>query len=334
MYILKEVYPDIYQLEIPLVGNPLKAINSYIVLGDVIDEEMNYRECLVVDTGFNAPECRQVLLDGLKKLELSLENTKLFVTHLHSDHSGLAAELNKSGVAIYTGEIDGKMINQMTQSEYWAGFQKKAVMMDLLRDHVDFGHHPGYKYCPKTEIEYTGLKEGDSLKVGSFDFKILDIPGHTPGHIALYDENKKLLISGDHILDPITPNIAFWGFEWNILEVYFDSLEKVKNLEVDLVLSSHRKIITNHRVRIDELRAHHEERLEEVKAIIGSWTSIRDTASKMHWSLRAKDWSEFPDPQKWFASGEAMSHLEYLYIKGHAQRRENNGILEYKAKAE
>ncbi len=59
--------------------------------------------------------------------------------------------------------------------------------------------------------------------MGDYKFTVIDIPGHTPGHIALYDPSKKVMISGDHILDPITPNIAFWGFEWNILDVYFKS---------------------------------------------------------------------------------------------------------------
>ncbi|MEA3422313.1 MAG: MBL fold metallo-hydrolase, partial [Bacillota bacterium] len=92
---MKEIYEDIYQVEIPLLNNPLKAINSYFIIGE--------EECLVIDTGFNAPECRKALLDGLDELNIPLGNVKLFVTHLHSDHSGLAAELNKLGVEIYTG---------------------------------------------------------------------------------------------------------------------------------------------------------------------------------------------------------------------------------------
>lgn len=320
---MKEIYEDIYQVEIPLLNNPLKAINSYFIIGE--------EECLVIDTGFNAPECRKALFDGLDELNIPLGNVKLFVTHLHSDHSGLAAELNKSGVEIYTGKIDGEMINQMTKDSYWEDFQKRAVMMDLIKDGIDFGHHPGYKYCPKAEIEFHGLEEGDEIKIGKYNFKVIDIPGHTPGHIALYEPDNKLLISGDHILDPITPNIAFWGFEWNILDVYFKSLQKIKSMEIDLVLPAHRKIIKNHRKRIEELRGHHEERLEEIEAIISEeWVSIRDVASRMTWSLSVKKWTEFPDPQKWFASAEAMSHLEYLYLSKRADRRENGDILEYR----
>lgn len=320
---MKEVLKDIYQIELPLVGNPLKALNSYIIVGE--------EECLVIDTGFNVPECRKVLLDSLDELGMSLDKVKLFITHLHSDHSGLAAELNQSGVEILTGKFDGEMINLMTLDSYWKGFHAKAEMMDLLKDGVDFGHHPGYKYCPKTEISFTGLEEGNEVIIGQYRFQVIDIPGHTPGHIGLYEQNHKLLISGDHILDPITPNIAFWGFEWNILQVYFDSLKKVYDMDVDLVLSAHRKVIHDHRKRINELIQHHEERLLEIEAIIqNDWTSVRDTAAQMKWALTIKDWNGFPDPQKWFASAEAMSHLEYLYSKGRADRCYVNGIYQYK----
>lgn len=326
---MNEVMKDIYQVEIPLKGNPLKMVYSYIILGAEKDKG---RECFIVDTGFNSEPCKNALYTALEDLGLSLDLATLIVTHLHSDHSGLAAELNQSGTVVMTGRVDGEMINEMTKDSYWEAFAKRADMMDLRKDGVTFGGHPGYKYCPKNPIKFKSLVEGDLLKMGQYSFEVIDIPGHTPGHIALYDKNHKIMISGDHVLDPITPNIAFWGFEWNILDVYMKSLDKVRAMDLGKILPSHRKIIENHQERIDQLKEHHQERLEEVGRIIEDWTSVRDTASKMHWSLRQNVWTDFPDPQKWFASGEAMSHLEYLYVMGEADRRERNGILEYKMK--
>lgn len=326
---MNQVMKDIYQVEIPLKGNPLKMVYSYIVLGQGEGKE---RKCFIIDTGFNSEPCKTALYKALDALDLRLENAVLVVTHLHSDHSGLAAELNQHGTTVMTGQIDGEMINEMTKDAYWQAFAERADMMDLKKDGVAFGGHPGYKYCPKNPINFKPLVEGHVLKMGDYSFEVIDIPGHTPGHIALYDAEKKIMISGDHVLDPITPNIAFWGFEWNILDVYMKSLDKVRAMEIEKILPSHRKIIEDHKTRIDELKEHHKERLEEVGQIIEDWTSVRDTASRMHWSLRQKSWIDFPDPQKWFASGEAMSHLEYLYVAGRADRRDRNGILEYKMK--
>jgi glyoxylase-like metal-dependent hydrolase (beta-lactamase superfamily II) len=325
---MNEVLKDIYQVEIPLKGNPLRAIYSYIIKGQ--DANGNPM-CFIIDTGFNAPACRQALEEALDALQVDLKMSKLIITHLHSDHSGLAAALSLGGVEVMTGNVDGQMINDMSTEAYWDGFKQRARMLDLEKDGVVFTDHPGYKYCPKKPIDYTPLSEGDTLEIGGYTFTVIDVPGHTPGHIALYEKTHKFLISGDHILDPITPNIAFWGFEWNILEVYLKSLDKVRAMDVEKILPAHRKIITNPVERIDALKAHHVERLEEVQALIGDYTSVRDVAAAMKWSLRQKDWTDFPDPQKWFASGEAMSHLEYLFITKRADRIEKDGILLYKS---
>lgn len=60
--------------------------------------------------------------------------------------------------------------------------------------------------------------------------------------------------------------------------------------------------------------------------------TVRDTAAAMHWNLRYDRWEDFPNPQKWFASGEAMAHLEHLYLTGKAERSTIDGVLYYKLK--
>lgn len=318
----KKVYPNIYMKEIPLPNNPLKALNSYII----VSEDKN----LIIDTGFNRKECKEALMEGIKELNLDLNKTYLLITHLHADHSGLAAELNQRGAKVYAGEIDGEMINQMSKSSYWEVFNEYKILFDLEKDNLSFQDHPGYKYCPKEDIDFISLKEGDTLIIGDYNFEIIDIPGHTPGHIGLYERKHKLFFGGDHILDSITPNIAFWGFDEDILAVYFNSLKKIYDYNIDFLFPAHRNIIKDHKTRIKELLAHHNERLEEIKEIIQNENmTVRDVASKMHWDIRAKSWEDFPNPQKWFATGEAMSHLEHLVFIGEAEKTEIDGILYY-----
>jgi glyoxylase-like metal-dependent hydrolase (beta-lactamase superfamily II) len=320
---IKKIYHNIYSNEIPLPNNPLRAINSYIILS----EDRN----LIIDTGFNRDECREALFNGIKELNIDLNKTDLLVTHLHSDHSGLAAALNKEGVKIYAGKIDGGMINRMTEVEYWEKFKAYGEMFGLMKDNMTFDDHPGYRYCPKEPIEFTPLEEGDTIHIGEYSFEIIDIPGHTPGHIGLYEKKHKIFFCGDHILNKITPNIAFWGFQYgDILSVYFDSLRKVYEYDIDHLFSAHRSIVEDHKKRIDELLEHHEKRLDEIIEIIkDDKKTVRDIAADMHWDLRYDCWEDFPNPQKWFASGEAMSHLEHLVAIGRAKRTEEKGILYY-----
>jgi len=319
-----EVYPRIYKHEITLPGNPLKAVNSYIILS----KDKN----LIIDTGFNSKECKNSFMDGIKSLNIDLNKTDLFITHLHSDHSGLAAALNREGVNVYTGKIDGKMINDMSEDEYWKRFEEYAVMFDLAKDNIAFDDHPGYKYCPKEKIEFISLEEGDIIEIGDYSFEAIDIPGHTPGHIGLYERKHKIFFCGDHILDKITPNIAFWGFDQDILAVYFNSLKKIYEYDIDYLFTAHRNIVTDHKKRIDELFKHHEARLGEIMEIIKDGKkTVRDIASKMHWSLRYDRWEDFPNPQKWFAAGEAMSHLEHLVSTGKAEKTSEDGVLYYES---
>ena len=321
----EEIYPDIFKLEIPLPNNPLRALNSYIIKSE--------GRSLIVDTGFNTEEGRQILWAGLEETGASLGSTDLLVTHHHADHTGLSAALSREGAIVYSGETDGRMINEMTGLKEWTKLDGFIKIFGLEKDKVSFIDHPGYRYCPKEPVEFRFVREGDRIAVGQYSFEIIDIPGHTPGHIGLYESKHKLFFCGDHILDKITPNIAFWGFDQDILAVYFDSLRKIREYDIDYLLTAHRNIIRDHKRRIDELLVHYKKRLEEVEEIIRNGpVTVRDTAASMHWEIKCSNWKDFPKPQKWFASSEAMSHLEHLYCKGRAERWTVEGVLQYKLK--
>lgn len=319
---MNEVYPSIYQLEIPLPGNPLKAINAYLIKGITRN--------LIIDTGFNIEEGRAILTGAMQALGMTYENTDLLITHLHSDHSGLAARLGNEGMGVYAGRIDGALINEMAHPGYWKRFEELNILMGMEQDAITFEEHPGFKYCPKTPVDFMLLNEGDILDLGNFRFSVVDIPGHTPGHIGLYDPAQKIFFGGDHILDKITPNIAFWGFEQDILAVYLQHLDKVRVLDIDTCFTSHRNILRNPRERIDALKSHHAKRLQEIEVIISSGPhTVRQTAAAMHWDLRIDTWELFPPNQKWFAGGEALSHLEHLVATGRAVKTIDSGVLYY-----
>jgi len=317
---ITEVYPNIFKNEIPLPKNPLKAINSYII----ISENRN----LIIDTGFNTSECLTELLKGLEELNIDLNKSDLLITHMHTDHSGLAHVLKKRGVqVVYFSQIDGDISNQTS---------KRDEFFKLLNQLLGFNKNSEIKFgkefgVDRTEsLEFSPLSEGDKLDIGDYCFEVIDIPGHTPGHIGLYERNHKLFFCGDHILDEITPNITFWGFEQDILATYFKSLNKVFEYEIDYLFTAHRNILRDHRKRTTELLRHHEERLKEILSILsdGRKTPI-EMAASMHWDIGHKKWSDFPPSQMWFASGEALSHLEHLVHIGLVERLINEGVLLY-----
>ena len=128
-------------------------------------------------------------------------------------------------------------------------------------------------------------------------------------------------MAGDHILNDITPTIQLWSDDWNPLKEYLSSLDKVYKFDIELLLPGHRGIFRNARERIQELKEHHHKRLDEIVSILekGSQNAFQ-VASQMSWEIMYDSWDLFPITQKWFAIGEAISHLKYLEEKGTVQR--------------
>jgi len=322
----EQVAKNIYRIIIPLPDNPLKSLNSYFIKSET-------GRSLLIDTGFNRPECSSVIEAELKALGVKMEETDLFITHLHSDHCGLLATLRDKGSKVYTGEIDGYLINYETQQQYWDELDDLFVHYGFPK--AKFGRntdiHPGRKFSNEEIIDFIYLTEDDILSVGEYHFRPVLTPGHTPGHMCLYDEEKKLLISGDHILGDITPNICIELSMENPLKLYLESLDKVAKLDVETILTAHRRPVPNMMDRINELKKHHDRRLAEVvRYLDDEWTTAYKMAQLMTWKIRCKNWDDFPEPQKWFATGEAVAHLQYLADKGLAERQEIDGIICYR----
>ena len=102
-------------------------------------------------------------------------------------------------------------------------------------------------------------------------------------------------------------------------------------LEVNELLTTHGIPVDDMHQRIAELYHHHEVRLAEVVKILGDeWKNAYETARDMTWEIDCRNWDEFPAPQKWFATGEAISHLQYLYFTGKVAREEQNGVYHYR----
>jgi glyoxylase-like metal-dependent hydrolase (beta-lactamase superfamily II) len=138
------------------------------------------------------------------------------------------------------------------------------------------------------------------------------------------------MIAGDHILGDITPNIQCWSDNTNPLKQYLASLDKVYDLKVDLVLPGHRRLFRNYRERIEELKAHHQNRLDEVRQILntGPKTAFQ-LAAGMQWDIECDSWEQFPVAQKWFATGEAIAHVRYLEAKHETKRETHSQFITY-----
>ncbi len=318
---IKEVYKNIYKVIIPLKGNPLKSINIFVI--------KNGDESLIIDTGFNTEEVIEYTENYIQNLNIDLNKSTLYITHLHSDHAGLANFFFKRGAKICMPEVDAQLMDDLSKQKgkYWKKIEGFAHIEGLGVDNLNIADHPGYKYRTGGSFEYEPKFPGDKIKIGNFNFEVLSLSGHTPGMCGLYDADKSILFCGDHILFKITSNIQFWGFDFgDSLGKYLQNIEIVKKLNIKHVFGSHRELVKDTNSRIEEIYAHHEKRLKEAyKALKDGPLTVRDVTIKMKWDITAKDWSEFPDSQKWFAVGEAHAHLEHLRYLGKVDFYDKNG---------
>jgi glyoxylase-like metal-dependent hydrolase (beta-lactamase superfamily II) len=298
-------------------------MNSYVIQG----KDRN----LIVDTGMNRVECREVIDREIEEIGLDLPKTDVFITHLHADHLGLAPHITKGRNKVYMGPED---IADIRETDYWMNMYEFGVMNGFPKlDPIEaIKKHPGYKYGPLGPMNLVPVHHDDRIKVGPFNFQVLHTPGHTHGHHCLYDERHKLLLSGDHILGDITPNISHWIEHEDPLSDYIVSLEMTRELNIDIILPGHRSVIKEPVKRIDELIQHHINRAQEVVDIIGyDSMDAFSIAAEMTWDMTYKNFDEFPIMQKWFALGEAIAHIRYLEKQGSLEKKMTPGLIEYRA---
>lgn len=318
---VEQILPDVFRMEIPLPRSPLKALNSYLIRGK--------DRSLIIDTGMNREECMRAMQACLDTLKVDLESTDFFITHLHADHLGLVSELATDTSKVYFNQKDALLANP--GEDYWKQHGEIFTSHGFPADELEraMRKHPGRIYGLSHDINFCILKDGDRVDVGDYCFTCVQTPGHTPGHMCLYEADRKILVSGDHILFDITPNITSWRGVSNPLGDYLASLDKVYDLDVELVLPGHRKGSNNHRKRIEELKAHHQARLSEVvTALEDGEKSAFQIAPWVTWDIQCPSWQAFPPMQKVFAVGETLAHLQYLENEGRIRRTTvEHGIL-------
>lgn len=305
---IENILPGIYRIEVPLTGNPMKNVNAYLIKGK--DRH------LLVDTGWNHDEALNVMLASLEKLDVDPAETDFFLTHMHVDHTGLVGRLASEISTIYFNRKDAQWIEA---EDRWIRFAEFARHNGFPEQELEdmIGNHPGFRFGIKGSLDFTLLKEAAMIEVGDYHLRCLETPGHSPGHMCLYEPEKKLLFSGDHILEDITPTIQLHLDGGNPLKEYLDSLRKIRYYPVRVVLPGHRRPFRRCHGRIREIERHHRKRSEEVLSILKMGPlHAYEVASRMMWDIFYVSWDQLPPWQRWFATGEANAHLKYLQELG------------------
>jgi len=281
----------------------------------------------LVDTGFGDNATRTVWARHFAAVLSSMPIGRIIATHYHPDHFGNAAWLSqryRCGIA-------------MTHSEYmtahaaagqFAGYAADSVI-DLFRrhgmedDHVAALGRRGNAYrrgVPELPQSFDRIVGGDVVDAGDGRWRVLIGRGHSPEHASLYCAERGILISGDMLLPRISTNVSVSAIEpdANPLRRFLDSLDAFAHLPEDtLVLPSHGLPFRGSSVRIAQLRAHHDARLGELQAALEAASAPMSAADLVPVLFRR----ELDIQQRYFAMGEAIAHLNFLWQAGKAERR-------------
>ena len=324
-----EIVPGIHQLKVPIPGNPLGHLNAYLAQGD--------NGWLLVDTGWNVPEAFDALEKQVGEVGIGFEDiTQIVVTHFHPDHYGLAGRIKQlSGAKLALHQVEKDLI----ESRYIHPKGLLAEMAEWLRlNGVPEAEVPTLQKVSFNVRDFVlpslpeiTLHGGDRISTGRFNFEVIWTPGHSPGHICLYEPKRKLLLSGDHILLNITPNIGLHPQSGdNPLGDYLDSLTALKQLDVELVLPAHEDVFSNFEARIEQLLEHHEKRKSDALDALeqGAKTGYQ-TAAKIQWILNDAivPFEELSPLDKRLATMETLAHLELLFTEGKVDKVRRDVIL-------
>src|SRR5580658_10587894 len=304
------VRPGLWSIPVPIPNNPLRYVLVYAL---ELDDGV-----AIVDAGWNTDDAWDALNAGLVAAGGSIKDVKsVLVTHIHPDHYGLAGRVrDESGAWIGLHPDDAVMlraryvdVDELLQKMHglleFAGVPE-ATLPDLnmasmmIRDQVAMAE-------PDVLFE-----DGKEVDVPGWDLRTVWTPGHSPGHVCFYSERHKLLLSGDHVLPRITPNIGVHTQQFpNPLGEYLESLLKVHNLDVDEVLPAHAYRFADLQGRLDDIITHHADRLTEIEH------DLEDHPGSTAWDLSvgltwSRPWDEIADYMQRAAVGETVAHIVLL----------------------
>ncbi len=319
-----QVADGIHQFKVPMRHNPLGYTYSYF-----LKESRTLIDAGIPDwNSLNSLE-NQLSEQGTHVKDLE----RVIITHMHNDHVGLIEYIRQSA--------DVKTLAHRVAEEHQQ--EQIKIYRDMYRNTSEELHLMGggsfqqflsrfehaFREDPKPLRLDKLLEDGDTINLPDANLKVIWTPGHAPEHICLHDAQRHILFSGDHILPKITSHISLHTWEnRDPLKDYLNSLNKVKDIPVNLILPGHEKTFTNLPERVEQLINHHKARLKEVKnAIKNGKKTVFEVSSAIHWDSRP--WLVMDFWTKRMAASETYAHLIYLKNKGEINETTKEQTLNY-----
>jgi glyoxylase-like metal-dependent hydrolase (beta-lactamase superfamily II) len=311
------VRPGLWSVPTVFPDNPLRYVLTY-----VMEHE---KGIAIVDTGWPCEQAWDGLVSGIGQTGWDVSDVNaILITHGHGDHFGLAKKLrDASGAWIGMHEADAKTEAKHGEGEDFRNSYRAA-------DDAWLTQRGGQPIDPALSQPARGkmfsdfhvapdrlIADGDRPLGANSDLVAVWTPGHTPGHLCFFDRRRSLMLTGDHVLPRITPNISpAPGVEDDVLGDYLASLSLLTDFEVEEVLPAHEYRFKGLSARVSDLRDHHGLRLGEVMDVLRERPGA-DSATVAEYLVWSRDWTQMQGFIRRSAIGEAYAHLVHLERTGH-----------------
>lgn len=242
---IKKICDDIYLISLPLPFSAVKQLSIYFIDGS---------NPALIDTGLGDAESINSISDLLKKINRNIADISYIInTHEHIEHfSGNKKVKQACGGCTIASSIAAVFIENFSRATDELKTNLPLCDPELTEEINDIIHRESK--LDIIEIEKK-IEDDDIIDTGNVKLKVISTPGHAKGHICLYDEDRKLLFTGDHIL---SKQSTFVGYdfreiishritdvfnningEYDNLSLYINSITRLESLDIDLILPGH-----------------------------------------------------------------------------------------------
>lgn len=246
---MKKITDDIYLIHLPLPFSAVKELSIYYIDGKLP---------ALIDTGIGDAESIEIISSQLRKINRSIKDISFIInTHEHIEHfSGDRTIKEISGGTVIASTSAAQVIENFHKSTEELKVNLPSYDIELTEEIYDIIDQELQVDSVKVDRQ---IEDGDIIDTGNVKLKAITTPGHAKGHICLYDEESKVLFTGDHI---IAKTSTFVGYDfreitsqrildvfnksneaYDHLSLYIDSIKKLELLDIDIILPGHGKPI-------------------------------------------------------------------------------------------
>jgi glyoxylase-like metal-dependent hydrolase (beta-lactamase superfamily II) len=292
----------------------------------------------LIDTGPNSGKSLDDLARALEALGHSVEDLGLIViTHQHMDHLGLLEILARRSraevAALYLlGPYLESFSASATADDKFAMevMRRHGVPTDLATALSSVG--AAFRAFGSSGHVTRPLHDGDDLVLADRTLRVLHRPGHSPSDTVFWDQQRRMLIAGDHLLAHISSNPLVSrpltgepvdGRPHALID-YIDSLRATRELPLELVLPGHGDPVTDHVALIDERLRMHERRARKLLRML---SPVPLTA----YELASRMWGNVAVTQAFLTISEVLGHMDLLVAGGQVLERDDGAVTRFEA---